>query len=136
MGNCLDQYRAAIGVFYTKCHNILKRTCFTIFKLAYLLDFIQSLLLMALKRRVRFLSHLSIWLNFFVQFFMFSIILLSGDIETNPGPCVENSLDIIHINIRSIRNKIDSLLYLVQDLIYYVLLRLIYIQILVMTVCV
>ena len=70
---------------------------------------------MTLKRQVRFLTVLSISLNLLVQFFMFSFILLSGDIETNPGPCVENSLDIVHINIRSIRNKIDSLLYLVQD---------------------
>ena len=46
---------------------------------------------------------------------MFSIIVLSGDIETNPGPYIENSLDNIHINIRSIKNKIDSLLYLVQN---------------------
>lgn len=46
---------------------------------------------------------------------MFVILLLSGDIETNPGPSAPNSLDILHLNIRSIRNKIDSLLYLVQD---------------------
>lgn len=31
------------------------------------------------------------------------------------GPSVEKSLDILHLNIRSIRNKIDSLMYLVHD---------------------
>lgn len=46
---------------------------------------------------------------------MFCFLVLSGDIETNPGPSAENSLDIMHINIKSIRNKIGSLLYLVQD---------------------
>ena len=36
------------------------------------------------------------------------LILLSGDIETNPGPIPqkdENSLQIFHLNIRSFRNK-------------------------------
>lgn len=50
---------------------------------------------------------------------MFFILLLSGDIETNPGPSVEKSLDLLHLNIRSIRNKIDSLMYLVHD--FYIL---------------
>ena len=80
------------------------KTCFTIFKIVYLLDFIQSFLLMTSKRQVKFLTHLSISLIFLAQFFMFSIFLLSGDIETNSGQCVKNSLDIIHINRRSIRN--------------------------------
>lgn len=37
------------------------------------------------------------------------LLLLSGDIETNPGPNNQNDacLSIIHQNIRSIRNKID-----------------------------
>ena len=34
------------------------------------------------------------------------LLLLSGDIESNPGP-TENCLSIIHSNIRSIRNKIE-----------------------------
>ena len=33
------------------------------------------------------------------------ILLLSGDVEVNPGPTFENVLDIIYLNIRSIRNK-------------------------------
>lgn len=48
---------------------------------------------------------------------MFFILLLSGEIETNPGPSVEKSLDIhvLHLNIQSIRKKIDSLMYLLHD---------------------
>ena len=46
---------------------------------------------------------------------IFSTFLSVGDIETNQGPKTENFLDIIHLNIRSIRNKVDLLLYLVQD---------------------
>ena len=46
---------------------------------------------------------------------IFSTFLSVGDIETNQGPKTEIFLDIIHLNIRSIRNKVDLLMYLVQD---------------------
>ncbi len=38
-----------------------------------------------------------------------NILLLSGDIETNPGPVdnIKQCLSIIHQNIRSVRNKLD-----------------------------
>ena len=35
------------------------------------------------------------------------ILMLSGDIERNPGPTSNSDLKIIHINIDSIRNKMD-----------------------------
>ena len=54
-------------------------------------------------------------INFFVQLIMFLILLISGDIESNPGPSSLQSLDILHLNIRSIRNKIDSVKHLIQD---------------------
>ena len=34
------------------------------------------------------------------------LLLLSGDVESNPGP-IEHCLSIIHSNIRSIRNKLE-----------------------------
>ena len=37
------------------------------------------------------------------------LLILSGDIETNPGPTSNFDLDIIHVNARSIKNKIDLL---------------------------
>jgi hypothetical protein len=43
------------------------------------------------------------------------ILLISGDIESNPGPSVWQSLDILHLNSRSIRNKTDSNKYLIKD---------------------
>ena len=42
------------------------------------------------------------------------LILLSGDVEPNPGPDTAN-LKIYHINIRSIVTKIDEVLAEVQD---------------------
>ena len=40
---------------------------------------------------------------------------MSGDVEVNPGPTFENALDIIHLNIRSIRNKLDYLNTFIHD---------------------
>ena len=45
----------------------------------------------------------------------FHILLLSGDIELNPGPKYGSVLDIIHLNIRSIRNKIEDLYKIVNE---------------------
>ena len=46
-----------------------------------------------------------------IQFAVVLILLLleAGDIESNPGPNPENTLSVLHLNIRSIRNKIDYL---------------------------
>lgn len=44
------------------------------------------------------------------MFFLFFYYLMIVE-----DPSVEKSLDILHLNIRSIRNKIDSLMYLVHD---------------------
>lgn len=38
---------------------------------------------------------------------------MCGDIEPNPGPV--HTLDVLHLNVRSIRNKIQNLLYLAPD---------------------
>lgn len=66
------------------------------------------------------MKHLSrhiVVLNFYLQFFM-SFLLLCGDIEVNPGPInniMANVLDILHLNIRSIRNKVAHLNTIVHD---------------------
>lgn len=52
--------------------------------------------------------------NFYLQFFMF-LLLLCGDIEVNPGPIMTNVLDILHLNIRSIRNQVANLNTIVHD---------------------
>lgn len=57
-------------------------------------------------------------ITFYIFFFMYFyslVLILSGDIETNPGPTNESVVDIIHLNVRSIRNKIDSLNAIVSD---------------------
>ena len=51
------------------------------------------------------------------RFYRFLILLICMDIQENPGPVSEGnySLDIIHLNTRSIRNKIDYLSNLVES---------------------
>ena len=46
-----------------------------------------------------------------LQFLLVMILLLleAGDVEINPGPIPENTLSALHLNIRSIRNKIEYL---------------------------
>ena len=43
-------------------------------------------------------------------FVMFLLLLQAGDTETNPGPENGYELSILHLNIRSIRNKLDFIL--------------------------
>ena len=60
---------------------------------------------------------LSIALNDIVCTIYFKIVLIlllleAGDLERNPGPnTINNSLSILHCNIRSIRNKSDYITF-------------------------
>ena len=58
-------------------------------------------------------------LNFFYNLQCFLVILLlllqAGDTETNPGPENVYELSILHLNIRSIRNKLDFILDIFSD---------------------
>lgn len=99
MGNSLEQYRAAVGFFlYSICHNILSKSVLRFSKSVNMLDFL-LFICNIFKQQCKILSSWSLRINFFAQLFMFFILLLSGDIETNPGPSVEKSLDILHLNI-------------------------------------
>lgn len=114
MGNSVEQYRAAIGTFYIQCHCVVTRSVIKILNLAYMIEFIMFICTV-LKQKCKIMLSRTLEINFFVQFFIFNVLLLSGDIETNPGPSNAHSLDILHLNVRSIRNKIDSLQYLIHD---------------------
>lgn len=84
MGNSLDQYRAAVGGFYTQCHNTLSKSVLRFSKSVNLLDFL-LFICNIFKQQCKILSSWSLRINFFAQLFVFFILLLSGDIETNPG---------------------------------------------------
>ena len=67
-------------------------------------------------------SFILIIFSFFL--FLWSIVLLANDIDENPGPetndTISGGLAIFHLNIRSIRNKLCSILYLLDhDILYF-----------------
>ena len=107
MGIFLDQWRVSIGLF----HNCISSSK----KLVTVSLNLRSIFLSILK-----LSKLFSWLCYYINsvlvlnfcnFRCFLIILMlllqAGDIETNPGPENIHDLSIVHLNIRSIRNKTE-----------------------------
>lgn len=112
MGNTLEQYRAAIGSYYFSNGCVFKQVVFhgSVFEYLYVLP---MLTFKAFAYCLSYINSFSLYLNFYYQFFTY-ILLLCGDIEMNPGPCITNVFGIIHLNIRSIRNKIEFLNTFIQ----------------------
>lgn len=118
-GDTIEQYRAAIGLFYCCVRCVKKCFYLNLFQLRALFKCLLQYLLWfgnLYKTLLMCLAQHSLVINYFFQV-IFMLLFLSGDIETNPGPCTgtQYTLDIFHLNIRSIRNKLDSLLSLVSD---------------------
>ena len=104
MGNALESYRAAIGAFYAVTHKLVgRRTPVSnvniLFNLYCVLNIFWLLSIASFIRNDQF------------KFYKFIILLICMDIHTNPGPTLndKHSLDIIHLNTRSIRNKMENL---------------------------
>ena len=113
MGITITQYRAAIGNFYFVGRHISRASTF-VFQFNITFKTLFRALAKYISITFHTLASFSLELNFFIQFYCF-ILLLSGDVEVNPGPTFENALDIIHLNIRSIRNKLDYLNTFIHD---------------------
>nr|XP_022313371.1 uncharacterized protein LOC111118283 [Crassostrea virginica] len=113
-GNTVEQYRAAIGLFYGTVRTA-KFSFFSFYLFNILHEFLQyfansgTLL-------IRYCRQYILQVNYFMQV-IFLLLLMSGNVETNPGPHAQTmyTIDIFHLNIRSIRNKIDALISLVSD---------------------
>lgn len=120
MGNSLAQHRAAIGLYYNKCRCTTKLLLFRLFDFWNSVDlFIEQSHHYILRTGTCFLSVITqetLFVNYLFQI-LYAILMLSGDVESNPGPSMMSqfTLDIFHLNIRSIRNKIDLFLNLVTD---------------------
>ena len=105
MGSSVVSWRMSIGLFYNKAYGMIKSTCLgkIIFDISYLF------LVFKLKK-----THV-LFCNSLVKSFcslermavVLLLLLLSGDVELNPGPNsqTELSISILHCNIRSIRTK-------------------------------
>ena len=107
MGNSLDQWRASIGLFNSKCiFNQRVKVSFSMAFIFYYMRYLQKwtgnnckLLSLALKDLI---------CSLYFKIVLILLLLEAGDIEMNPGPnIINNSLSILHSNIRSIRNKLD-----------------------------
>ena len=92
MGVSLQQYRACIGLF-----NSIK---FILASFGFCLRFDLSLLIFSKLLPCRPYLFL---VQYFYLFFKLSLLLLGGDIESNPGPVErENTLSICHWNLNSV----------------------------------
>ena len=117
MGSCLQDYRAAIGLFDGKCRKNLKRS------FDYRADTYQDILLTNLRctfliASLSLLQSLNPNVNTIFLLFVLQTILIIGNVEMNPGPQSPNQLNsssyrtescisMCNMNIRSIRNKLD-----------------------------
>ena len=113
MGSDVASWRLSIGLFYGKAYGIVSRsyTGKISFSFIYLMQFFQRL-----KKSFWLLSstiYNSIN-NIETAILVWLLIILSGDVETNPGPDSyrEHCVSILHCNIRSIRNKLE---YIVEN---------------------
>ena len=104
MGNALESYRAAIGAFYAVTHKLVgRRTPVSnvniLFNLYCVLNIFWLLSIASFIRNDQF------------KFYKFILLLICMDIHTNPGPTLndKHSLDIIHLNTRSIKSKMENL---------------------------
>ena len=118
MGNSIEDYRAAIGLFHIRITGNRRP-----FKFNFPVYTYQEILLTNFRCTCTFLvvslSLLqSLNLNIDIDFLLFVLqyILIIGNVEVNPGPELinhssvsDNSISICNINIRSARNKLDFL---------------------------
>ena len=110
MGICLEQWRVAVGLFH-RCkiggHHTFLLNINPIWFVRELLKNVFLFFNMFCGKFHRLLD--ASILNY--QFSIIMILLLSeaGDVERNPGPNPDHTLSFLHLNIRSIRNKIDFL---------------------------
>ena len=98
MGNSLCDYRARIGLFYVcGCRQVSSGT---------LIPSVRVILLGIL------LS------NYYIVIWVILLqLILSGDIELNPGPTEHDQLTFSHVNIRSLTSgqKLDDLSYRIDE---------------------
>ena len=112
-------YRVTIGLFYNKISMICLRKARKVS--VCLSDFIDMFLLYLRHVMswclVKYKSNYNIILSYLL---LFNLLIVCGDIELNPGPqgtpvSHENTLSIFHANIRSLRNKLNYIIDIVED---------------------
>ncbi|CAG2218210.1 unnamed protein product [Mytilus edulis] len=118
MGNDIVAYRMTIGLFYHKISLGCLRKTFVSFSVYELLAVLFTnisrlkLCIFNLYRSSAYMISLYILLLW--------LLLICGDIEPNPGPertpeISEKTLSIFHGNIRSLRNKLNYIVDIIED---------------------
>ena len=107
MGNDIASWRMSIGLFYGAIYGMVTKSYIGKISLNFL--FLLNVLLY-LKKLIWALGmniYDSIY-NIETASVVWLLLLMSGDIESNPGPVNlrEHSVSVLHCNIRSIRNKL------------------------------
>ena len=110
MGICLEQWRVAVGLFH-RCkiggHHTFLLNINPIWFVRELLKNVFLFFNMFCGKFHRLLD--ASILNYQFSIIMILLLLEAGDVERNPGPNPDHTLSFLHLNIRSIRNKIDFL---------------------------
>lgn len=108
MGNSLLQWRVTVGMFYNRCQGLI-RTGKVSIKLIIDFHFLQFIF-KVLQQLLSLLASVNkmVLIENFYFIIIHLLLILSGDVEVNPGPQIfKHSLSILHNNIRSLRNKMD-----------------------------
>ncbi len=105
MGNDLISWRAAIGTFYCNTQPMMLGRVYR-FKIPLLIEIGLTLYRVLSQHYNANIPRVNI--SIYIAVLLFLLILLGGDISENPGPeMAKESLSILDLNIRSIRNKIS-----------------------------
>lgn len=122
MGSDAVSHRVAIGLFYSRTNPVITRCVYCKYYSIFSVfcKFLRNVLSLLYKLILSFNSN-AINVTLFLCIFELCI-LLSGDVELNPGPAPSNtpdqigsSISILHHNIRSLRNKIDDIQHIVEE---------------------
>ena len=110
MGNTIESYRAAIGSFYSVTHRLICRRAPRL-NLNLLFNMNCSVKILCL------LGLSSLVKNHQFKFYKLILLLVCTDIHLYPGLDSDgiHSHDIVHLNTRNIRNKLEFLPNLVES---------------------
>ena len=109
MGNSICQWQVTVGLLYNKCQRLTTRCkvsiniSLNIFLLPIVLNIICKLMKVTISMNKLLLDR-----YLYVFLLTYLLLILSGDIELNPGPqFLGHSSSVLHVNIRSIRHKLE-----------------------------
>ena len=111
MGNDIASWRMSIGLFYGAMYGMVTKSYLGKISLNFILFLSFILFLKKMFWVVCKTIYEGIY-NIETVSVVWLLLLLSGDIESNPGPenLREHSVSILHCNMRSIRNKLEYIL--------------------------